>query len=242
MKTKHVSLVLIALSCATIGNSQQAPTASLPTDSKLMLIIRNDVANDLRLADSQKLSIQRELERVRRSMPSGGPGGSGPGGGGPGGGGSASGGSGGGMADMMRERMQRMLTELETSVTQYLWPEQRERLAQIQIQTRGVRIAFERNARRQLNVTKDQDRQISQIELEHQQRLQKLMEAMQKAGKRPTSATPEMLEAVRTTDDALAKVLSDVQIQQIRAAGGQTFVFRPELGNFAELPMPGGPR
>jgi molecular chaperone GrpE (heat shock protein) len=105
-----------------------------------------------------------------------------------------------------------------------------------------VRIAFERNARRQLNVTKDQDRQISQIEREHQQRLQKLMEAMQKAGKRPTSPTSEMLEAVKTTDDALAKVLSEAQVQQIKAAGGQTFVFRPELGNFAELPVPGGPR
>ena len=146
------------------------------------------------------------------------------------------------MADMMRDRMQRLLTELEASVNQYLWPEQRERLAQIQLQQRGVRTAFERNARRKLNVTKEQDKLITQVEREHQQRIQKLMDAMQKSGKRPTGPTSEMRQAIQITEEALTKILTEAQMQQIRVAGGQAFTARPELGNYAELPMPGGPR
>jgi hypothetical protein len=242
MKTRHISLAVIALVSASIGQAQQAPAISLPTDSKLMLVIRNDVANELGLVDSQKLSIQRELDRAKRSIPSGGPGMGGPGGGGQGGPGGGAGGPGGGMADMMRDRMQRLFTELEASVNQYLWPEQRERLAQIQLQQRGVRIAFERNARRQLNVSKEQDKLITQVEREHQQRIQKLMDAMQKSGKRPTGQTSEMRQAIQITEAALTKILTEAQMQQIRIAGGQAFTARPELGNYAELPMPGGPR
>jgi hypothetical protein len=241
MKTIRCSLgikqILLSmfLICAALGQSQDSPDFAaglIQPDSKLMLLIRNDVSDDLNLSPSQKDRIAGEVKKMLPNRGGGMPGGGMPGGGMPGGGMPG----GGMMRDMIRGRIK----DTENRIVKLLSESQSARLIQIQQQVKGPVYFFDKKVQKRLKLTKDQVKQIQAAERTYKKQVEETIKRMRSGASTRQKGANE-IEGSRAEAGAVIDAILNADQKELRDADlGRTFVEDLTLGNFVDLPIPGG--
>lgn len=200
MKPTTTTVALIGLlALSSLAGAQALPPGALEAvrASKLPLLVRNDVAEALDISNLQRSKIKDHLkmpDRPNRQPPSF-------------------------MRGMMEDMIKGKIREMEGKVLKELTNAQRKRLDEIQLQWKGFTALYDRKVRRDLKISKDQDKQIGQIRKQFER-------------KQPGEGQPGVSEEVRL----LKELLTSDQLQRLRALGGETIDWGKPAGDFATLP------
>lgn len=237
-----------------------------PPDSKLALLLRNDVAAEIHLTESQKeevkSAVQKSLEPPRGmgmpggmgggfpggGMPGGGgfppdgefPGGGFPGGGMPGGGMPGGGFPGGEMPseEKIQQMIQSRMDGAAKKILKKLKPEQSQRFQQIYLQVRGNMALLDKEVRSSLKTTKAQNKQLATIETDFRLALG---EARPSPDRRALPA-PEMARKMETLqirfEARISDVLTDAQKEALKSRLGERFTPNPGLGSYFTFQPP----
>jgi len=206
MTSSKVFIGLLALTVGGYAQGQVPPEiVGLMQETRIPFVIREDVANALSMTNSQK---ERVREVLSSSIPKGG--GPPPGMGGFGGG-------------MMRDMIRGKLKETESKILGVLSSDQKKRLAEVELQFRGPSALYERNVRRALKTTADQDRAIGKVRRQE--------ESARKKAKDKNESLPRGLVC-----DELRAILTAEQKELLKSLGGSPVTFGVPAGNYAELP------
>lgn len=199
---KPIHLLGTALLLSPLASAQMPPEAlEAMTASKIVILVRNDVAEEIALTPDQKDRIKARIALPggeRRSMP------------------------GGMMRGLMIDMMKQKIREMEAGCLSELSRAQQARLNEIHWQWRGATSLYDRSIRRQLKLTRDQDRAIGDI--------RKAFEERSRAG------SPSDRPGIPEEHSRLWAVLSPDQKGQLSRLGGAAMTFSNSAGAYASLP------
>jgi hypothetical protein len=196
MKSRPLTTFLIVL-LASLSFTQQLPPAM--AESKIPLLTRNDTAEALNLSNLQKSRIKDRLklpDMPNRQPPAFARG-------------------------MMEDMIKGKIREMEGKMLGELTKDQRKRFDEVILQWQGVTAIYERKIKRELKITREQDREIG--------RIRKAFENQREPGRRPgTKAEITQLRAV----------LNETQLSRLRELGGAVVNWGSPSGTYADLPGP----
>jgi hypothetical protein len=213
-------LVVSALASSLFSQDLKIITQVAPElDSKLLLVVRNDVAGDLGLSRSQKEKIAAAFQDIkpRGGRPPNFP----------------------GMQGIMRDKIRALLRDLEAKAVTQLTADQTKRLGEIQAQVRGPVILIDKSLRKVLAFSKDQEGAFRKIE----QKFRKASDANKwraaDEGHNPTLPYGPTVELIRSTNVEITKLFRPEQAEKFETLLGKKFEANPGLGSYAGLPFPG---
>jgi|GEM_PF-2571980 len=212
--------------------------------TKFGILLRNDVAAELKLSSEQKERISAELDKSMQ-MPSGGPGGGFPGGGGgfpgggaPGGGGGFPGGGGGfpggGMPSMeeIESMIQKKVEGAEKNAIKLLTAEQQSRLSELYVQSRGSLMLFSKEFRKNFKFTKEENKTISSTESDLKKRLRSIGTALRERSIDSETAAKEYTQAENNARVKLDPIIQSGRLEAFIAASGPIFAFSTQPGSY----------
>jgi hypothetical protein len=210
--------------------------------TKFGILLRNDVAAELKLSSEQKERISAELDKSMQ-MPSGGrgggfPGGGFPGGGAPGGGGGFPGGGGGfpggGMPSMeeIESMIQKKVQGAEKNAIKVLTADQQARLSELYVQSRGSLMLFSKEFRKNFKFTKEENKTISSTESELKKRLRSIRTALRERSIDAETASKEFSQAENNARVKLDPIIQAGRLEAFLAAAGPVFAFSTQPGSY----------
>jgi hypothetical protein len=213
--------LLVAVAFTSAQDAKMMAQVAPGLDSKLMLIIRNDVAKDLGLTKAQKDTIANDL--VSDMKPKGGRPPNFP-----------------GMAGIMRDKIRQKLREIESKLVSRLTPDQQKRLGEIQSQVKGELILLDRNIRKKLALSKEQEKQFSPVERNYRKSYDQVKRKAIDEGANPRVPYLAMVQLEKSTNAEIAKILTIDQAKKLDTMFGSKFDAKFGMGTYTDLPSPGG--